>query len=102
MASAVEQKLQTSAFEQQHKLFLTDMQKPNTKGMAAVQKIKTDPRAKHFPVVLLSSSKMNQEIRSCNDFGVNGLGVQAVHFQGHKKAIKSLHFYRLLLNQPFS
>jgi hypothetical protein len=99
MASAVEPMLQCSVFDQLPKMFLIDVQIPKGIGMGAPQKIKADPLAAHLSVALLCPPKKSQGIPLCFGFGSNSLVLQAVRFQDHGKAIRSLRFYRPLLNQ---
>ena len=82
------------------KLVLLDIQMPKVNGIEVLQKIKSDPRTKKIPVVILTSSKENPDIQKCYDLGANSYIVKPVNFEGFAEAIKNLGFYWLLLNQP--
>lgn len=82
------------------KLILLDIQMPKINGIEVLQKIKSDPRTRSLPVVMLTSSKESPDIRRCYELGVNSYIVKPVNFESFADAIKHLGFYWLLLNQP--
>ncbi|MDB5210970.1 MAG: response regulator [Sediminibacterium sp.] len=82
------------------KIILLDIQMPKVNGIEVLQKIKSDERTKAVPVVILTSSKEDPDIRKCYDLGANSYIVKPVNFERFAEAIKNLGFYWLLLNQP--
>ena len=81
------------------KVVLLDIQMPKMNGIEVLEKIKTDPKTRSVPVVILTSSKENPDIQKCYDLGANSYIVKPVNFDGFAQAIKNLGFYWLLLNQ---
>lgn len=81
------------------KIILLDIQMPKVNGIEVLEKIKTDPRTRSVPVVILTSSKENPDIKRCYELGANGYIVKPVNFEAFAQAIKNLGFYWLLLNQ---
>jgi len=81
------------------KVILLDIQMPKVNGIEVLEKIKTDPKTRSVPVVILTSSKENPDIQKCYDLGANSYIVKPVNFDGFAQAIKNLGFYWLLLNQ---
>jgi two-component system response regulator len=81
------------------KVILLDIQMPKINGIEVLEKIKNDPRTKSIPVVILTSSKENPDIKKCYDLGANSYIVKPVNFESFADAIKNLGFYWLLLNQ---
>ncbi len=81
------------------KLILLDIQMPKLNGIEVLEIIKTDPRTKLTPVVMLTSSKEDPDIAKCYDLGVNSYIVKPVNFERFADAIRNLGFYWLLLNQ---
>ncbi len=81
------------------KLILLDIQMPKLNGLEVLEKIKSDSRTKRIPVVMLTSSKEDPDIKKCYDLGANSYIVKPVNFDGLADAIKNLGFYWLLLNQ---
>lgn len=86
--------------KQPPKLVLLDIQMPKVNGIEVLQKIKSDERLRATPVVILTSSKEDPDIKKCYSLGVNSYIVKPVNFEGFAEAIRNLGFYWLLLNQP--
>ena len=82
------------------KLILLDIQMPKVNGIEVLQQIKSDERTKIIPVVILTSSKEDPDIKACYMLGANSYIVKPVNFEGFAESIKNLGFYWLLLNQP--
>jgi two-component system, response regulator len=82
------------------KLVLLDIQMPKINGIEVLERIKSDPRTKSIPVVMLTSSKEDPDIRKCYALGANSYIVKPVNFENFALAIKNLGLYWLLLNQP--
>ncbi|MDB5276449.1 MAG: response regulator receiver protein [Ferruginibacter sp.] len=82
------------------KLILLDIQMPKINGQEVLLKVKSDPRTRVIPVVMLTSSKEDPDIKKCYALGANSYIVKPVNFEGFAEAIKNLGFYWLLLNQP--
>jgi len=82
------------------KLVLLDIQMPKLNGIEVLTKIKSDPRTRAMPVVILTSSKESPDIEQCYALGANSYIVKPVNFEGFAEAIRNLGFYWLLLNQP--
>ena len=81
------------------KLVLLDIQMPKVNGIEVLQKIKSDPHTKIIPVVMLTSSNQDPDLKKCYGFGANSYIVKPVNFEGFAASIKNLGFYWLLLNQ---
>jgi two-component system response regulator len=81
------------------KVILLDLKMPKVNGIEVLQKIKTDERTKTIPVVVLTSSKEDPDIRRCYELGVNSYIVKPVGFENFSKSISELGFYWLVLNQ---
>jgi two-component system response regulator len=82
------------------KLVLLDIKMPKVDGTEVLEKLKSDARTRIIPVVMLTSSKEDPDIRRCYELGANSYIVKPVNFEGFAQAIKNLGFYWLLLNQP--
>ncbi len=81
------------------KVVLLDIHMPKVNGIEVLQKIKSDPRTRSTPVVILTSSKENPDIKRCYDLGANSYIVKPVNFESFAEAIKNLGLFWLLLNQ---
>ena len=73
---------------------------PKIDGIEVLKKIKSDVRTKKIPVVVLTSSKEDPDIKQCYELGVNGYVVKPVEFDHFHKAISDLGLYWLIVNQP--
>ena len=82
------------------KLILLDIKMPKVNGIEVLQKIKSDERTHGIPVVMLTSSREDPDIKKCYNLGANSYIVKPVNFEGFIQAISNLGFYWLLLNQP--
>lgn len=82
------------------KLILLDIHMPKVNGIEVLEKIKSNEQTKNTPVVILTSSKEDPDIKRCYNLGVNSYIVKPLNFEGFAEAIKNLGFYWLLLNQP--
>ena len=81
------------------KLVLLDIKMPKVNGIEVLEKLKSDERTRRIPVVILTSSKEDPDIKECYDLGANSYIVKPVNFEGFAQAIMNLGFYWLLLNQ---
>jgi CheY-like chemotaxis protein len=62
-------------------LILLDLNMPKKDGREALQEIKADPRLRSIPVVILTTSKAEQDIIAAYDLGVSSFIVKPVTFQ---------------------
>jgi two-component system, response regulator len=81
------------------KLILLDLKLPKVDGLEILQKCKTDPRTKHIPIVVLTSSREEQDLIQSYNFGVNSYVVKPVDFLQFTDAVRQLGLYWMLLNQ---
>ncbi len=86
--------------EHRPKLVLLDIQMPKVNGIEVLERIKSDERTRTIPVVMLTSSKEDPDIKRCYELGANSYIVKPVNFEAFTTAIKSIHYYWLLLNEP--
>lgn len=81
------------------KLVLLDLKMPKVSGMEVLEKIKSDPDLKSIPVVILTSSKEDPDIKKCYDQGANSYIVKPVESDNFFQAIKELGMYWMILSQ---
>lgn len=78
---------------------LLDLKMPRKDGLEVLQEIRTHERTKYLPVVLLTSSKEEQDIVRGYRLGVNSYVRKPVDFNEFLKAIQQLGLYWLILNE---
>ena len=84
---------------QNTKLILLDLKLPKVDGLEILQKCKSDPRTRHIPIVVLTSSREEQDLARSYDYGVNSYVVKPVDFPKFTDTVRQLGLYWLLLNQ---
>jgi CheY-like chemotaxis protein len=74
-------------------LILLDLNMPRKDGREALAEIKGDPRLRHIPVVVLTTSKTEEDILRSYDIGASGFITKPVTFQGLVEAMKAVKEY---------
>jgi two-component system response regulator len=87
-------------FEHPPKLVLLDLKLPRVDGMEVLRQVKSDPRTKNIPIVIMTSSKEEQDLMSGYNLGVNSYIQKPVDFDKFRETVKSVGLYWLVINQP--
>jgi CheY-like chemotaxis protein len=88
------------SFEHPPKLVLLDLKLPKVDGMEVLKQIKTDPRTKNIPAVIMTSSKEERDLVAGYNLGANSYIQKPVDFDQFRETVKSVGLYWLLINQP--
>lgn len=82
------------------KLILLDLKLPLLDGIEVLRRLKSDPRTHAIPVVVLTSSREDRDLKECYKQGANSYIVKPVDFDQFSEVVRQLGFYWLLINQP--
>lgn len=80
-------------------LIMLDIKMPRVDGIEVLEYIKKDPRFKAIPVVMLTSSREDSDLRRAYDLGVNAYVVKPVNFSQFMEAIRQIGIFWALLNE---
>ena len=79
---------------------LLDLNMPKVDGMEVLQRMKLDPVLKQVPVVMVTSSRVEQDLVRSYELGVNAYVVKPVDFQKFIESIRQIGFFWAILNEP--
>lgn len=82
------------------RVILLDLKMPKVNGIDVLKRVKSDERTKSIPVVVLTSSKEDPDIKACYALGANSYVVKPVNFNSFARAITELRLYWTVLNEP--
>ncbi len=78
---------------------LLDLKLPRMDGLEVLRRIRKEPLTRRLPVVILTSSKEDQDLAASYDLGVNSYIRKPVDFVQFAQAIQTLGLYWLVLNE---
>ena len=80
-------------------IILLDLKLPRVDGLEVLKKIKTHPKAKRIPVVVLTSSKEQKDMLESYNLGANSYIQKPADFHQFTEVISKICLYWLLLNR---
>jgi CheY-like chemotaxis protein len=81
-------------------LILLDLRLPRLDGIEVLKRIKAEPILKRVPVIVLTTSKRDEDIVHSYDLGVNSYIQKPVGFDKFIDTVKNLELYWILTNTP--
>ena len=79
---------------------LLDLKMPRVDGLEVLRQIKGDPRLRHIPIVMLTSSREEKDLYTSYSLGVNAFVVKPVDFGQFVEAIRAVGAFWALVNEP--
>jgi two-component system, response regulator len=80
-------------------LILLDLKLPKMSGLEVLERLRTDPRTRTIPVVVLTSSSERKDIQMSYQLGANSFVRKPVDFQRFTAALQQLILYWVMLNE---
>jgi two-component system response regulator len=85
---------------QSPKVVLLDLKLPKVSGLEVLRALKQDEKTRSIPVVIVTSSREDPDIKTAYALGANSYVVKPVEFDAFAESVSSLGLYWLLVNQP--
>lgn len=79
---------------------LLDLKLPKVDGVSVLKRIRGDKRTRSIPVIVLTSSKQQNDVVDSYRLGVNSYIVKPVSFERFYESVREIGMYWLLLNHP--
>lgn len=82
------------------KVILLDLKLPKVSGLEVLKILKSEERTRAIPVVVVTSSQEDPDVKAAYALGANSYVVKPVDFDAFVDAMSNLGLYWLLVNQP--
>ena len=80
-------------------LVLLDLKLPKVSGIEVLRQLRGNPRTRRLPIVVLTSSREEEDLITSYDLGANSYIRKPVEFGAFADAIRQLQLYWLVLNE---
>jgi len=80
-------------------VLLLDIKMPRMDGIEVLETIRSDEKLKMLPIVMLTSSREEPDLKKCYALGVNSYVVKPVNFKDFLEAVKHIGIFWALLNE---
>jgi CheY-like chemotaxis protein len=79
---------------------LLDLKMPKVDGLEVLRRMRDDSTLRHVPVVMITSSREEQDLVNSYQLGVNAYVVKPVDFQQFVESVKQIGFFWAIINEP--
>ena len=80
-------------------VILLDVKMPRMDGIEVLEEIKKNEELKNIPIVMLTSSREEPDLKKCYSLGVNAYVVKPVNFKDFFEVVKQLGVFWAIINQ---
>ncbi len=88
------------SFSSPPRVILLDLKMPKVDGLEVLRAVKSDSRTRAIPVVIMTSSREEEDLVRSYQLGVNSYVQKPVDFDEFRKTVKQLGFYWMVVNEP--
>jgi two-component system, response regulator len=81
------------------KLVLLDLKLPKVDGLEVLRALRSEIRTRYLPVVVMTSSKLEEDMIKSYRLGVNSYIQKPVDFEQFQRVVRSLGYYWLIINE---
>lgn len=81
------------------RIILLDLNLPKVSGLDVLREVKSDPRTRAIPVVVMTGSREEQDMVRSYQLGANSYIVKPINYQDFSEAVGELALYWMLLNK---
>jgi CheY-like chemotaxis protein len=82
------------------RVVILDLKLPKINGIEVLRRLKAEEETKKLPVIVLTSSKEERDLRDSYNSGVNSYVTKPIKFDEFAKVVSQLELYWLLINKP--
>ena len=82
------------------KLILLDLKLPKVDGLEVLRELKSNVLTKSIPVVVLTSSREQEDLVNSYHLGVNAFIQKPVDFENFRETVKQIGLFWLVVNEP--
>ena len=80
-------------------IILLDLKMPKVDGMEVLRQLKSDPQLRFIPVIVMTSSREEQDVNGCYQLGANAYVVKPAKFQKFVETVRHLVAFWLQTNE---
>ncbi len=81
-------------------LLLLDLNMPGVNGYQVLERIKADPKTKTIPIIILTTTDDEREVKRCYELGCNVYITKPVDYEQFSEAIRRLGLFLTIVSMP--
>lgn len=82
------------------KVVLLDLKLPRINGLEVLSALKADERTRTIPIVIITSSAEDPDVKKAYELGANSYVIKPVQFDSFMEAMVKIGIYWLMVNHP--